>query len=161
MSTKAKERSLEHNTSRTDSAFKPQARRQLALGLRSGVLRMQRAAGNQAALRFLQRKCSCGGSCAKCQGNTELPIGPADDRYEREADQTAAHVMRMSDSSSPLLQRKCAHCEEEEQQRTPKQIQRSESAAGPATAPAIVHDVVNSPGRPLDTATRALMEPRF
>lgn len=29
------------------------------------------------------------------------------------------------------------------------------------TAPAIVHDVLDSPGRPLDAATRAFMEPRF
>src|SRR6185295_8351191 len=31
----------------------------------------------------------------------------------------------------------------------------------PETVPPIVHDVLNSPGHPLDHATRAFMEPRF
>lgn len=31
----------------------------------------------------------------------------------------------------------------------------------PSQAPPIVHDVLNSPGQPLDTSTRAFMEPRF
>jgi hypothetical protein len=35
------------------------------------------------------------------------------------------------------------------------------SAAGPAVAPPIVHDVLRSSGRPLDSAVRAEMEPRF
>lgn len=33
--------------------------------------------------------------------------------------------------------------------------------SGPATAPPIVHEVLRSPGQPLDVATRAYMEPRF
>jgi hypothetical protein len=32
---------------------------------------------------------------------------------------------------------------------------------GPALAPPIVHEVLRSPGQPLDAATRAFMEPRF
>jgi Domain of unknown function (DUF4157) len=35
------------------------------------------------------------------------------------------------------------------------------SQDGPHTAPLIVHDVLHSPGQPLDAATRAYMEPRF
>jgi hypothetical protein len=31
----------------------------------------------------------------------------------------------------------------------------------PVTVPPIVHEVLRSPGQPLDTATRAFMEPRF
>lgn len=31
------------------------------------LLRLRRAAGNQAALRYLQRKCACGGTCVACQ----------------------------------------------------------------------------------------------
>ena len=42
-----------------------------------------------------------------------------------------------------------------------KRLQRSASAAGPAAAPAIVHDVLRGPGAPLDAGTRAAMEPRF
>ncbi|MDB4950966.1 MAG: hypothetical protein JWM27_3615, partial [Gemmatimonadetes bacterium] len=40
-------------------------------------------------------------------------------------------------------------------------LRRSASRAGPATAPAVVHDVLRSPGQPLDAGTRAYMEPRF
>ena len=35
------------------------------------------------------------------------------------------------------------------------------TSAGDTTAPPIVHEVLNSPGRPLDAATRNFMEPRF
>src|SRR5205085_6372561 len=33
--------------------------------------------------------------------------------------------------------------------------------SGSSTVPPIVHDVLRSPGQPLDTGTRAFMEPRF
>ena len=68
------------------------------------------------------------------------------------------------------LQRKCAcgqhtiaggqcdSCREEELEK----LQRSPtSASAPTFAPPIVHEVLNSPGQPLDRATRDLMEPRF
>jgi hypothetical protein len=44
-----------------------------------------------------------------------------------------------------------------------KQLQRrvSGDAASPATAPPIVHDVLGSPGRPLDACARSFFEPRF
>src|SRR6266487_3342087 len=35
------------------------------------------------------------------------------------------------------------------------------NAASTPAVPSIVHDVLNSPGQPLDAATRAFMEPRF
>jgi len=56
------------------------------------------------------------------------------------------------------IQRKCAHCEEEE-----KLLQKKENGTDSNTiAPPIVHDVINSSaGKPLDTDTRAYMEPRF
>src|SRR4029077_20793737 len=38
---------------------------------------------------------------------------------------------------------------------------RSDGQSQPASVPPIVHDVLNSPGQPLDAATRADMEPRF
>jgi hypothetical protein len=41
-------------------------------------------------------------------------------------------------------------------------IQRREiDASGPETAPPVVHEVLRSSGRPLDSATRSFMEPRF
>jgi Domain of unknown function (DUF4157) len=52
----------------------------------------------------------------------------------------------------------CEGCKKKK--KTP--IQRhAAGTATPATAPHIVHDVLRSPGHPLDHATRAFMEPRF
>jgi Domain of unknown function (DUF4157) len=74
-----------------------------------------------------------------------------------------------------LLQRKCAcggtpglsgECEECREKRETEMLQRK--IAQPSTlnhqhseVPPIVHDVLRSPGHPLDEATRAFMEPRF
>src|ERR1700724_405492 len=38
---------------------------------------------------------------------------------------------------------------------------RRRTSAAPDAVPPIVHEVLRSPGRPLDAATRAFMEPRF
>jgi hypothetical protein len=67
------------------------------------------------------------------------------------------------------LQRQCAcggsgtsggGCEECKKK---KQLLQRREASGrdPATVPPIVHDVLRSPGQPLDPATRAFFEPRF
>jgi len=102
----------------------------------------------------------------------KLTISQAGDPYEREADRVADQVMRMpapqSDgrglSITPLAdhqaQRKCAECEDEEEEGA-LQLKESAAAESPATAPPIVHQTLNSPGRPLDAATRAYFEPRF
>ncbi|HWK04715.1 MAG TPA: DUF4157 domain-containing protein [Puia sp.] len=92
-----------------------------------------------------------------------LTIGPVDDPYEREADAMADKVMRMSDTEmlqtkpSPVsIQRKCAHCEEEEK------LQRKASVD--ADAPAIssaVQETLQSTGHSLDGGTRSFMEERF
>jgi hypothetical protein len=68
---------------------------------------------------------------------------------------------------SRLLQRECScggsgsgggECEECKK----KTLQRWAAGLGePAVAPPIVHEVLRSPGQPLDAATRAFMEPRF
>ncbi|HEY6907854.1 MAG TPA: DUF4157 domain-containing protein [Myxococcales bacterium] len=51
----------------------------------------------------------------------------------------------------------CASCSA----RRASSLQRSAAGPGPAAAPPIVGRVVSSPGRPLDSATRGFMEPRF
>lgn len=119
------------------------------------VLRMQRLVGNQAVLRYLQRKCSCGGTCDACKSGS-LSIGQSNDSYEREADTAAERVM-----SGAVLQRKCSQCQEEEEEHRVRKLQRQETAPGPGTAPPVVHEVLNSPGKPLDQATRGFMEPRL
>lgn len=101
------------------------------------------------------------GSCAECPKKshvgkplqTKLRINEPADQYEQEADRVAEQVMRMpevdvnertNDVGSPLVQR-----------------QATGSGTGMMEAPPIVDDVLNSPGQPLDTATRAFFEPRF
>lgn len=70
-----------------------------------------------------------------------------------------------------LLQRKCAcgqhtgaggECESCRKKRQAGTLQRAAVSNAPVTAvPPIVHEVLRSPGRPLDAATRAYLEPRF
>src|SRR5204862_73423 len=67
-----------------------------------------------------------------------------------------------------LLQRKCAcggtlgldgECDECRKKKLGVQ-RRAVSSGGPAVAPPIVHEVLRSPGQPLDAAARAFMQPR-
>jgi Domain of unknown function (DUF4157) len=116
---------------------------------------------------FVQRKCACGGSsgltgfCSECEKNkllgkpmqTKLRINESGDEYEKEADRAAEQVMRMpepgkqteSTTPTPFLQRTVS----------------SASSAGIGIAPPIVHEVLSSPGQPLDAASRTFFEPRF
>lgn len=123
-------------------------------------VRIQRAIGNQAMLRLLQRKCACGGACDDCKHKAELPIGPASDHYEREADMISAHVMGMREPPAARVQRKPAQTGDQAQL-APELVQRTDTSAAPALAPPSVHEVLRSPGKPLDAATRDFMEPRF
>jgi hypothetical protein len=118
------------------------------------------ASGNQSHLRRL----AVGGQPLQAR----LTIGAVDDPLEQEADAAADRVMRMAKpqvslSSAPTLSRKCAACEEGEEKGQPP-LRRAAAAAGgtdAAAAPPIVHDVLNSPGRPLDPATHDFMASRF
>lgn len=58
----------------------------------------------------------------------------------------------------------CAECraKREQRERQAGTLQRSAVNTAPTSSvPPIVHDVLNSPGQPLDGGTRAFMEPRF
>jgi Domain of unknown function (DUF4157) len=117
----------------------------------------------------LQRKCACGGSsgltgsCSECEKKklvsqplqTNMRINEPGDEYEQESDRVAEQVMRMPDvpvdhetsstGGGPLVQGRAGETSE----------------AGTGVAPPIVHDLLSSPGQPLDAATRAFFEPRF
>lgn len=69
--------------------------------------------------------------------------------------------------SAPILQRKCAcgnhtvaggECAECRKKRLQR---KATNHSEPEVVPPIVHEVLRSPGQPLDSATRAFMEPRF
>ncbi|HEY0408498.1 MAG TPA: DUF4157 domain-containing protein [Pyrinomonadaceae bacterium] len=73
-------------------------------------------------------------------------------------------------ASRGILQRKCAcgspdskgSCPKCEREEKPLQRRAANNESGPAPSiPPVVHDVLNSPGRPLDAQTRSFMEPRF
>ena len=95
---------------------------------------------------------------------TKLAISTPGDQYEQEADQVADQVMRMPD---PTLQRACAPCaagwapypkcqdgKEGLVQRKTEQV--SDTAGVPDN---FLHGL--GAGQPLDSGTRAFMEPRF
>jgi hypothetical protein len=93
----------------------------------------------------------------------KLEVGAVNDPFEHEAERVADEVMRMPapevalTSAPQRISRKCAACEEEDR------LQRKESGPQAPTgeAPSIVHEVLRSPGQPLDAATRAYFEPRL
>ena len=93
----------------------------------------------------------------------KLKIGAVDDPLEHEADRVADQVMRMPApavsmaAAVPQIGRKCAACDQEEK------LQKKLAGPQPAMAeaPALVHEVLRSPGQPLNTAARAYFEPRF
>lgn len=120
-----------------------------------------------------------------------LRIGEPNDTFEQEADRVADEVLagtraptwslasvhlgqvRRQPAPTPsasALQRKCAcggtagpdgECEQCKKKREASLQRKSNGAAGPSMAPPIVHEVLRSPGQPLDTATRRLFEPLF
>ena len=115
---------------------------------------------------LLQRKCACGhphtasfetgcamcGDAARVRGQTKLnrlTVGAPDDAFEREADQVAQQVI----GGEPASTRSDAPA---------RRLQRL-PAAGPeaASAPSEAQQALNTPGRPLDRATRSFFEPRF
>jgi hypothetical protein len=115
---------------------------------------------------LLQRKCACGGStgstgeCAECrrkrlQGErpailqAKLRVNEPGDPYEREADAVAEQVMRQPSDGV---------------RRLPVTLQRcgcSPASVSQAEAPPVVFEALGSAGQPLDTNTRAFMEPRL
>lgn len=98
----------------------------------------------------------------------KLTVGAVDDPMEVEADQMADRVMRMPDVAhgAANIQRKCAHCEEEEKaqrKELPSFLQRKEKT-GAITASESVHNGIASSkgnGSKMDAATRSFMERGF
>jgi uncharacterized protein DUF4157 len=108
-----------------------------------------------------------------------LRIGDPDDSFEREADRAADEVMTGSlgrdwsfskVSIGTPLQRKCScggssasggECEECKDQKKNTLQRKAWGTRETGFAPLSVHRVLNSPGQPLDPATRDFFEPRF
>ncbi len=117
---------------------------------------------------------------------TRLKISEPGDRYEKEADHIADKVMQMSDPSvqwqvesgekeeeEDMVQRKATGGQitslvqrqvlsEIEDEREKNLVQRKEiNTQSPIQRSSIIHEVLNSPGQPLNTETRTFMESRF
>lgn len=97
----------------------------------------------------------------------KLTVGAVNDPMEEEADAMADRVMRMPDK--PLLQRKCAECEEEEKvQRKPLAASitpfiQTKAAEGDTASDAVTSQINASKGggSSLDNHTKSFMEGRF
>jgi hypothetical protein len=98
----------------------------------------------------------------------KLVLGEINDPFEHEADRIADQVMRMPVSErsgpvgSPCINRKCARWKKKEEQtlQTAPMVRLGADLTG-RPAPPVVHDVLNSPGQPLDAGTQHFMESRF
>jgi len=119
-------------------------------GVADKIFGMQQTHGNQTVQHMASTcpafpsACPTGGACHTCPTKiqTKLAISQPGDKYEQEADRVAEQVMRM-----PVVSN------------SPKPLHHSSSDI--SDAPPIVHEVIQSPGQPLDGRTRAYMEPRF
>jgi hypothetical protein len=133
----------------------------------SAAHRLQRTIGNQALLRMLQAHARNTKEDAAVKApprgdapvriQPKLKVNAPGDFYEQEADRIAEHVMCMP---QPRTQSEAAA----DTMASPAQVQTSTVPAaggGGFAAPPIVDEVLSSPGQPLDSATRAFMEPRF
>jgi Domain of unknown function (DUF4157)/Transglycosylase SLT domain len=84
----------------------------------------------------------------------KLTVGAKGDAYEQEADRVADQVMRTPEPDARVSHPKSA----------PVRLQTKSGHSGgkdEIAAPPVVHEVLDSPGRPLDSAARSFMEPRF
>jgi hypothetical protein len=114
-----------------------------------GILHLQRTAGNQAVQKLIRS----GALQAK------LKIGQPDDMYEQEADRMAKQVMSISE---PTVQLKCTGCNKDEKDiLQTKKVSRYIPVTQDQDVPPVIHEVLRSPGKPLDPVIRAFMEPRF
>src|SRR5947207_2152445 len=92
-------------------------------------------------------------------------------KFQTSKKPTASQISRFHPARTSLLQRKCAcggtpgpsgECEECRKKRLQRKVaQPSTLNHQHSEVPPIVHEVVCSPGQPLNANTRAFMEPRF
>ncbi|MCC7360355.1 MAG: DUF4157 domain-containing protein [Anaerolineales bacterium] len=109
------------------------------------VRRLHRAIGNRALNRLLTRPTI----------QAKLTVGPADDRFEREADQAAAAVMRQAQTPAPALPSE----EETALQRLPQPGPSVGLEGGDVNADVEARlSATRGAGQPLPDATRAQME---
>jgi hypothetical protein len=95
----------------------------------------------------IQRACACGGDCPRCSAN---------DHSAREANGVTSGLGRGVAS----IQTAPANKSSSESSPSHSEVHAANEHES-TTVPPSVYDVLESPGHPLDTETRAFMEPRF
>jgi len=104
--------------------------------------------------------CACGGGCPRCRGKyplqAKLEVSQPGDALEQEADRVAEQVLRMPQPELPGN----TEAHESSGLRLSRFTSSSPAQSSPEVPP-IVHEVLRSPGQPLDPSARAYMEPRF
>ncbi len=154
----------------------------------SSILHLQRTIGNQATQRMLQTHSEepnaglidiasphFGRNLSRSSVNpptagaiqTKHVSNKAGDEYEQEADRVAEQVMCMPETQTHrvcVCGGGCPQCQTEQlghelEQLQTRRVQSSNCEQSPI--PPVVHDVLGSPGQPIDRATRTFMEPRF
>jgi hypothetical protein len=136
-------------------------------GMAASLLQLQQTRGNRFTQQLLRSRVI----------QAKLAVSQPDDKYEREADDVADQVMRMPEGKIeaagrdaditplPRIQRLCPACGEEEGLRRPqgeaegRLCRKADDQAGGEVDS--VEEALRSPWQPLDSATRAFMEPRF
>ena len=170
-------------TALLDSSRQPAARKKPVTA--EPALSPPSAASPYPSALTLQRQpgCACGGGCPRCAQKSaaasKYQISTPGDSYEREADRVAEQVMRTPDPHgrpgpalsvqryAPAVQRKCAACEEEEQEEmsaSAARVQRKEAGCAPLVAAEVdeqINSVRGGGGEPLPESVRAFFEPRF
>src|SRR4051812_105377 len=149
------------------------------------ILHLQRTIGNQAVLRMVlanaeEANVSSASAASRrfVHDVSRIPIHPPaegaippklaidepSDAYEQEADRLADRVMHMSEPKLPHADPSGGGCPAgqtnrpvQAPERLPAERDRA-GAPGRIAAPSIVHEVLASPGQPLDPSTRVLME---
>ena len=123
----------------------------------------QRAArcGNQAVLLLLAKKQGLSGG-TPADGQLKTRIAPVEELSGRKAERVIDAVVASSPlpARTPAALRPEPECEKTHE-RTMRQKQAGPATVAPTEAPAVVHDVLSSPGEQLDAVTRAHFEPRF
>lgn len=88
-------------------------------------------------------------------------IGTRSSQPLQSASRSMARLQRKCDCGNHMIGGgKCADCNTEER-RLQRASMRAHGTSAGEEVPSVVHDVLRSSGQPLDSATRAFMEPRF
>jgi hypothetical protein len=170
----------------TSSPSHPHARERSVNHGEKQIAKLQSTLGNQATLHWLQAQSNAGEAVTRTPlasvarsviVGPKLAIHPSGNALEQEADRVSEQVLSQPDqctapgrvSEAPTgVQRECscggtcAACQgHDEEEHLQMKAVPSSGLGQAAVAPPIVHQVLDSPGQPLDAATRAFMEPRF